>query len=723
MDAGLSHGDLAADAKAHSKSEMEQSLRETIGHLLTADDQAPHAHGEVQKNINLPLQLAKRVYESLLTRASSSESFSVETTAEGAKQRVRAWHNLQKSPPAVSVVAVLAETARHQTTRCGLQFILDHIKHQLFAYYQSAFEAGSTSTRSPTSSQPGQDGSNVDVLMGKRISASLCVSLPLSDTFKNIVLPFAEANADLAKRLKFQSLFVGGSSPPEETTLSLIKAFEIVAQAKSPPLREDAKDTARKNLEGTLQAAFSGLIAAGYRGFTEHCSLNASVDRILTEQTQVEITRSLLKLDFKDLILNKLYLFSALEQVATAKPKLTSMTLEVALSCLNGLSSFAFGVLGPRIGSDFKANMTKLVTNISTLSHGAQAYPGGFIAIIEQVIVATLQQEFVKPTQLRLSRSLSMDATSCMPVPAAALLKLGQIQLANPARVFLYQQIFSGLSMLADTGVMTISKTPKELAALHSTFAIHAIAKQSKSATEVCKNFLKGECSRGDQCPRAHPAGEEGSVPSKRAPKATPRKPRDRSPPRRRGRSPPRGPTRRRSGKRSRSRSRSPPRRGRSRSRSPPRRPQGNPRPSAPKKEPNGGSGRLTALDLQRLYDRYIHSNGGHSPVCALFDLAECRRAHCNNKHEHSKMSARKYDTHRHTLCDLPVVMAKIITHTPDVVCAACLGNQISQQSAFPQQARDRHLHGARKTARPRSNPGRYQEADVSISYNWLDVK
>ena len=56
------------------------------------------------------------------------------------------------------------------------------------------------------------------------------------------------------------------------------------------------------------------------------------------------------------------------------------------------LSSFAFGVLGPRIGTDFKANMTKLVTNISTLSHGAQAYmyPRGFIAIIEQVIVATL---------------------------------------------------------------------------------------------------------------------------------------------------------------------------------------------------------------------------------------------------------------------------------------------------------------------------------------------
>ena len=54
-------------------------------------------------------------------------------------------------------------------------------------------------------------------------------------------------------------MFVGGSTPPEEPTLSLIKAFEIVAHVKSPPLREDVKDTTRKNLEGTLQAAFSSV--------------------------------------------------------------------------------------------------------------------------------------------------------------------------------------------------------------------------------------------------------------------------------------------------------------------------------------------------------------------------------------------------------------------------------------------------------------------------------
>ena len=610
-------------------------------------------------SVNLSNYNARLLFKKISELSPLTVAFPIEQTEEAGSLRAECWEGLADTPGVMSII--------DEVTRGSSLVFFSHFLRDLTDKISEHHRRTSMNLHQapkPVSPTAGLLRALPDehVLTGNRISQATCLSLPCNTIFKNVVLPFAQEPSDPALRLKFQSIFVGTGGPPSAETLEVLKAFNIVAMAKASHRKEDAKNDARKDAEGVFQAAFVGLIEAGCRAFDEFCAASSTVERVFDQTAQVKLTRSVLALDFKDLIIKELHLFSPLEQVAKSKSSLSKMSLETALSCLTGLGHFAYGVLGPRAGLNFKSHLTRLITNITTLSEGAAAYPGGFQGILTGIIIPTLEEDFCKPSQLRLAKSLSMDPTSPLPKSAADVLDLAAINISNPARLFTYQQIHSALIMLSGSGTMTIEKSAAELAQMHPAFQItvgfKAISTRSSRAKDTfnlnhseiknsdkmpCRNWTKnGSCRYGADCIYSHTHVNSSGKPKKPPSHDTGKG--------RRGNPPPQHEQPRR--RRSRSRSPQPQhhRRQRSRSRSPPSRASGrNPHSGGGHGSGGGGSAagppgkgpRLTAREVQSKYAKYLGSSGGHTEVCVLHDLARCNLTLCRNKHEFSKLSAR----------------------------------------------------------------------------------
>ena len=62
--------------------------------------------------------------------------------------------------------------------------------------------------------------------------------------------------------------------------------------------------------------------------------------------------------------------------------------------CLQVLCTHLYGVLGPMGGSKLGTTVVNLLRKISSFSNQAKAYPGGAPAIVRELIIPTVKQDF-----------------------------------------------------------------------------------------------------------------------------------------------------------------------------------------------------------------------------------------------------------------------------------------------------------------------------------------
>jgi hypothetical protein len=261
----------------------------------------------------------------------------------------------------------------------------------------------------------------------------------------------------------FHAINMAGEGPPLDQRLMVLEALDAAwsctAVSKEDKGNKELSAARKKSGQAAIDV-FETLVDQAICGFNEHLDaqrFDPSLRRIWKKEEAADMVKKILDPDkFLDVLSNELHLFSGLEQVANRYKhgEFDSKTHPtMVLQGLAGFASFAGGVLGDRLGSNFQSNLCSLVENISLHNNMCQVFPGGAMGIVRNVIAKSIKRHFVDVLNRRRAASFEQDPISSFPRAVEECLVMANI---DADINFQYSMVKNKLSTLVLEKVNTL---------------------------------------------------------------------------------------------------------------------------------------------------------------------------------------------------------------------------------------------------------------------------
>ena len=626
-------------------------ITKTVSPVCLSSEKAADGSESLVDGIGLDVTTAHKLYMILanLDPTIKLAIFPTTISPEDSKTRVKAWEHVLSSAQvragliqfSASVLTVEeAETDGEKTQKN----LLDKATH---FFNEQAKPVEKEPSPTPTPSSSIEELLNKDVINGKRLSLPAIKRLLESAEFKAIEEVIKEDGwEDAAQEIMGLMLTPNG--------IQLLNAFRCSLAKKNTAAinKADLKVPERVRVETVMQALYLAVHVQGQKArdlFLEQNHMDTGPRRS-NQESEAAITMDFILGDIEKYFDKELYRFSPHSQMVNTEKTLEQLG-PLLEDCLQVLCAHLHGVLGPMVGDKLGTTAVNLLRKISSFSNQAKAYPGGAPAIVRELIIPTVKQDFTTAIVNKIAKPWTESSTI---QPLANLLNVSSITEKDHARIYKYQHTVSALESLQSKQINTYDMSSQELQSEAFGATMFHATKIEKSE-KIEKTPVKDHHERGDRRQNRRKQNQRSISRGGGARQYKDRQnQRDRSPiqsgsrrnessrshERRRGRS--------RSPERRRGRSHSPERR-RGRSRSPERR-RGSERDQRQDKKPEF----LTGKKLQEMYEDFTEKCRGKR-ACALADLASCNRPSCrlcNMGHTNSGLSSKDKISFLHKIKD-----------------------------------------------------------------------